>query len=70
MDGKDFQGRLVHIMPAADKGDKRPSDETIKKKSLKETALDKRKANAGQDFNWAMLYMNVRVDLQSRPHDS
>ena len=61
MDGKDFQGRLLHILAAIEKRPLRTPDEPTHKKSLKDALQDKRKANAGNDFNWAMLYMNVRA---------
>ncbi|KAG8900514.1 Multiple RNA-binding domain-containing protein 1 [Tulasnella sp. 408] len=66
MDGKDLQGRLVHILPALDPPSAKPvgnaEDVSPPKKSLKETTVDRRKESAGRDFNWAMLYMNARDD--------
>ena len=53
-DGSTFQGRLLHLIPAVNK--KPPTAEGSK--SLKQAKLDKRKAEAGKDFNWSMLYMN------------
>ena len=32
-----------------------------KKKSVKDARNDKRKTMAGKEFNWSMLYMNVRL---------
>ena len=32
-----------------------------KKKTLKDDRADKRKAGANKEFNWSMLYMNVRL---------
>lgn len=66
MDGRDLQGRLVHILPALDKYDAKPlADGVEKKSSLKDTTAEKRKANATREFNWAMLYMNVSCFLCS-----
>ncbi|KAG9047437.1 Multiple RNA-binding domain-containing protein 1 [Tulasnella sp. UAMH 9824] len=65
MDGKDLQGRLVHILPALDPPSAKPvgsaEDVSPRRKSFKETSVDRRKENAGKDFNWAMLYMNALV---------
>ena len=61
MDKTSFQGRLLHILPAVDRKGKREEGEgDAKKKSLKQERDNKRKATAGKEFNWAMLYMNVR----------
>lgn len=63
-DGKDFQGRLLHVLPANDTGgNSTQSTEPGRKKTLKETIHEQRKETAGKDFNWAMLYMNVRPSL-------
>jgi multiple RNA-binding domain-containing protein 1 len=59
MDGKAFQGRLLHILPAIDRRGKEESPQDARKKSVKEARGDKRKEGAGRAFNWAMLYMNV-----------
>lgn len=59
MDGRDLQGRLVRILPAADKVDRRTVTDGVEKKHLREKTAEKKKANAGREFNWAMLYMNV-----------
>ena len=32
-----------------------------RKKGLKDEKTAKRKAAAGKEFNWSMLYMNVRI---------
>ncbi|KAG8901696.1 Multiple RNA-binding domain-containing protein 1 [Tulasnella sp. 403] len=57
LDGSDFQGRLLHIIPATDKVEARPTP--FKNKPFKEGASEKRKEGAGKEFNWATLYMNV-----------
>ncbi|KDR77991.1 hypothetical protein GALMADRAFT_118866 [Galerina marginata CBS 339.88] len=59
LDKKSFQGRLLHILAAVDrKGKFKDEDGDGRKKSLKEEKSSKRKATAGQEFNWSMLYMN------------
>ncbi|KAG8922703.1 Multiple RNA-binding domain-containing protein 1, partial [Tulasnella sp. 418] len=64
MDGRDFQGRLLHIMPAIDR---RPKD-SQKLTTVKGAALKQRKADAGKDFNWSMLYMNSDAVASSIAH--
>jgi multiple RNA-binding domain-containing protein 1 len=57
---KPFQGRLLHIMGAVDrKSNTVTTDRGDKSKSLKEQRNEKRRAAAGKEFNWAILYMNV-----------
>ena len=34
-----------------------------KKKTLKDERNEKKKATAGRDFNWSMLYMNVSLSI-------
>ncbi|KAI6143210.1 hypothetical protein BKA82DRAFT_4183819 [Pisolithus tinctorius] len=59
LDKKSFQGRLLHILPAVDRKAKfEVTEGDGKKRSLKEERDAKRKATAGRDFNWSMLYMN------------
>lgn len=61
LDRKSFQGRLLHILGAVDpKGKSQGQEVEGHKKSLKADRLTKRKAGASRDFNWGMLYMNVR----------
>ena len=61
LDKKSFQGRLLHVLPAVErKGKIEVIEGDEKKKSLKDERNAKRKATAGRDFNWGMLYMNVR----------
>ena len=60
LDGKSFQGRLLHILAAADRKVKFQIEEGAgKKQSLKEERNVKRKSTASKEFNWSMLYMNV-----------
>ncbi|OJA16508.1 hypothetical protein AZE42_10051, partial [Rhizopogon vesiculosus] len=59
LDKKSFQGCLLHIIPAVDrKGRFEVEDGEGKKKSLKDERSSRRKATAGREFNWSMLYMN------------
>ncbi|KAH9476672.1 Multiple RNA-binding domain-containing protein 1 [Psilocybe cubensis] len=59
LDKRSFQGRLLHILAAVDrKGKPEVQEGEGHKKSLKEEKNQKRKAMAGQEFNWSMLYMN------------
>ena len=60
LDGSSFQGRLLHILAAVDrKGKFQVEEGEGRKKTLKEERAAKRKAMAGREFNWSMLYMNV-----------
>ncbi|KAH9039133.1 hypothetical protein EDB85DRAFT_2132081 [Lactarius pseudohatsudake] len=66
LDKKPFQGRLLHIIGAVDKRDSVASTEgTGKSKTLKKQRNEKRKAAAGKEFNWSMLYMNSDAVLSS-----
>jgi multiple RNA-binding domain-containing protein 1 len=62
LDKKSFQGRLLHILGAVDRKGKFQVEEIdgAKKKSLKDDRNAKRKSTASKEFNWSMLYMNVR----------
>ncbi|EAU87398.1 rRNA primary transcript binding protein [Coprinopsis cinerea okayama7 len=57
LDKKPFQGRLLHILGAVDRKPKAEAEDEGKK-SVKEERAAKRKALAGKEFNWSMLYMN------------
>ena len=60
LDKKSFQGRLLHIIGAVDRQHCAVTAEgTGKPKTLKVQRDEKRKATAGKEFNWSMLYMNV-----------
>ena len=60
LDKKSFQGRLLHILAAVDrKGRFEVVEGDGKKKSVKDEKNAKRRAMAGKEFNWSMLYMNV-----------
>lgn len=59
VDGEPFQGRLLHILPAAAKRDKKLDEFEIAKLPLKKQRLIKKKAEATSNaFNWNSLYMN------------
>ncbi|KAF8624322.1 hypothetical protein AX15_005951 [Amanita polypyramis BW_CC] len=58
LDGKSFQGRLLHILAAVDRKGKFQVQEVEGKRTLKEDRNAKRNAMAGKEFNWSMLYMN------------
>ncbi|KAG1873347.1 hypothetical protein C8R48DRAFT_753415 [Suillus tomentosus] len=59
LDKASFQGRLLHIIPAVDrKGKFEVVEGEGKKQTLKDERSSRRKATAGRDFNWSMLYMN------------
>ncbi|KAF5353507.1 hypothetical protein D9756_007972 [Leucocoprinus leucothites] len=59
LDKKSFQGRLLHILPAQDRSNTYQIEEGEgHKKTVKGEREAKRKAMAGKEFNWSMLYMN------------
>ncbi|KAG6866156.1 hypothetical protein C0991_008110 [Blastosporella zonata] len=59
LDRKSFQGRLIHILAAVDRKGKVEVEEAEgRKKTVKDEKQAKRKAMAGKEFNWSMLYMN------------
>ncbi|EMD35195.1 hypothetical protein CERSUDRAFT_116663 [Gelatoporia subvermispora B] len=69
LDKASFQGRLLHVLPAVDRRGKEKEGEGAgdagRKKTLKEERDAKRKASAGREFNWAMLYMNSDAVVSS-----
>ncbi|KAF8830016.1 hypothetical protein HHX47_DHR2000128 [Lentinula edodes] len=59
LDKTSFQGRIVHILPAvARKGKFEVKEGEGAKRSVKDENNAQRKATAGKEFNWSMLYMN------------
>ncbi|KAF7911088.1 uncharacterized protein EAF01_002596 [Botrytis porri] len=59
VDGEPFQGRLLHILPAAAKRDNKLDEFAIAKLPLKKQRLLKKKADSSTNtFNWNSLYMN------------
>jgi multiple RNA-binding domain-containing protein 1 len=60
LDRKGFQGRLLHIIPAAPKRETKLNEFEISKLPLKKQRELKRKASAAtSQFNWNSMYMNV-----------
>ena len=64
LDKTSFQGRLLHILGAVDRRGNADVEGEGKKKTVKGEIQAKRKAMAGKEFNWSMLYMNVSCSLQ------
>ncbi|KAG1857677.1 hypothetical protein DFJ58DRAFT_878045 [Suillus subalutaceus] len=63
MDKTSFQGRLLHIIPAVDHKGKFEGEE--EKRTLKDEKSSRRKATAGREFNWSMLYSNSYAVVSS-----
>lgn len=59
LDGEPFQGRLLHVLPATAKREKKLDEFAIAKLSLKKQKEIKKKAGASSNtFNWNSLYMD------------
>ena len=59
LDGEPFQGRLMHILPAASKRESTLDEFAIAKLPLKKQKQIKKKAEASSaTFNWNSLFMN------------
>lgn len=59
LDGEPFQGRLLHILPAAAKRENKLDEFALAKLPLKKQKEIKKKAEAASTtFNWNSLYMN------------
>ncbi|OCL12545.1 RNA-binding domain-containing protein [Glonium stellatum] len=66
VDGTIFQGRLVHILPAAAKRETKLDEFAISKLPLKKQKQIQRKAGASSStFNWNALYMNADSVMSS-----
>ncbi|EXJ62242.1 hypothetical protein A1O7_02675 [Cladophialophora yegresii CBS 114405] len=66
LDGKDFRGRLMHILPSSDKKTQKLSEFEISKLPLKQQKAIKRKNEASTStFSWNSLYMNPDAVLAS-----
>jgi multiple RNA-binding domain-containing protein 1 len=66
MDGSIFQGRILHILPAAAKRESKLDDFAISKLPLKQQKQIKRKAeSSASSFNWNSLYMNPDAVMSS-----
>ena len=59
LDKTSFQGRLLHILPAAERSSVQAVEEKNDKSNLRGDKEKKRKENASKEFNWSFLYMNV-----------
>jgi len=58
-DGTTFQGRIMHVLPAAKKRESQLDEFAISKLPLKKQNLIRKKAEAASNtFNWNSLYMN------------
>jgi multiple RNA-binding domain-containing protein 1 len=59
LDGEPFQGRLLHVLPAAAKRENKLDEFAIAKLPLKKQKQIKKKADAASTtFNWNSLFMN------------
>ncbi|KAK5003083.1 hypothetical protein LTR28_010607, partial [Elasticomyces elasticus] len=66
MDGKIFQGRLLHVLPAASKRETTLDDFALSKLPLKkQQQIKKRREAASSTFNWNALYMNADAVMSS-----
>ncbi|KAJ5274983.1 hypothetical protein N7497_005594 [Penicillium chrysogenum] len=66
LDGKHFQGRLLHILPASAKKTYKIDEYELSKLPLKKQREIKRKQNAsGSTFSWNSLYMNADAVMSS-----
>jgi len=66
LDKKFFQGRLLHILASKEKPQKKEDEENPlgpggHPLSVKKQRELKKKSQAGMEFNWNSLYMNVRI---------
>ena len=62
LDKTSFQGRLLHILPAAERESSGSTGvEDVRKSTVKADKDKKLKASSTKEFNWAMLYMNVSL---------
>lgn len=65
-DGRPFQGRLLHVLPASVKRESKLDDFAISNLPLKKQQQIKRKRDAAQTtFNWNALYMNADAVVSS-----
>ncbi|WEW58292.1 Multiple RNA-binding domain-containing protein 1 [Emydomyces testavorans] len=66
VDGKDFQGRLLHILPASTKKSYKINEYELSKLPLKKQQQIKRRAEAASStFSWNSLYMNADAVMAS-----
>ncbi|KAB8446244.1 hypothetical protein FH972_025226 [Carpinus fangiana] len=65
-DGATFQGRLLHVLPAAAKRENKLDEFAISKLPVKKQKLLEKKAQASAStFNWNSLYMNTDAVMSS-----
>ncbi|GAB1214910.1 Multiple RNA-binding domain-containing protein 1 [Aspergillus terreus] len=66
LDGKNFQGRLMHILPATAKKTYKLDDQDLAKLPVKKQKQIKRKQEASSStFSWNSLYMNSDAVMSS-----
>ncbi|KAL4806899.1 hypothetical protein BDV18DRAFT_121063 [Aspergillus unguis] len=66
LDGKHFQGRLLHILPASQKKTYKLDEHELSKLPLKKQKQIKRKQDASSStFSWNSLYMNADAVMSS-----
>ncbi|KAJ5309522.1 ABC transporter N-terminal [Penicillium atrosanguineum] len=66
LDGKHFQGRILHILPASEKKTYKIDEYDLSKLPLKKQNQIKRKMNAtSSTFSWNSLYMNSDAVMSS-----
>ncbi|EFW15459.1 Multiple RNA-binding domain-containing protein 1 [Coccidioides posadasii str. Silveira] len=66
LDGKDFQGRLMHVLPASSKKTYKINEYELSKLPLKRQQQIKRRAEAASStFTWNSLYMNADAVMAS-----
>ena len=64
LDGKPFQGRLIHILPASLKRENTIDEYAISKLPIKKQKQIRRKAEAATSiFKWNSMYMNVGSEV-------
>lgn len=66
LDGIVFQGRILHILPAAAKREKKLDDFALSRLPLKKQRQIQRKSDAASTFfNWNAMYMNADAVISS-----
>ncbi|GAA6018047.1 hypothetical protein JCM11491_000049 [Sporobolomyces phaffii] len=65
LDGRTFQGRLLHILPAVGRLAKPERNGAQAGSSLKAERLEARKQTGGKAFSWATLYLNSNAALSA-----
>ncbi|KAJ5921758.1 hypothetical protein N7454_009232, partial [Penicillium verhagenii] len=66
LDGKHFQGRILHLLPAAAKKSYKIDEYELSKLPLKKQKQIKRKMESGSSsFSWNSLYMNTDAVMSS-----